>query len=114
MTQDCIFCKIKAGEIPGETLHSDEHCFVIRDIAPKAPVHLLIIPNEHFTYLTGVGPTFFATLGSMFTVAQEMAARENVLESGYRLIINQGADSGQQVDHLHLHLLGGKALGDMG
>ena len=114
MPQDCIFCKIKSGEVDSEILHRDGTCFVIRDIAPKAPVHLLIIPNQHFTYLTHLAPDFFPTLGSMFTTAEEMARREGVSATGYRLIINQGDHAGQQVPHLHLHLLAGKPLGPMG
>ena len=114
MAEDCIFCKIGGGEIKGDLLHQDEHCFVIRDIAPKAPVHLLIIPNSHFTYLADLTPEFSPVVGSMFIAAKEMAEREGVANDGYRLVINQGAHSGQQVPHLHLHLLGGKPLGGMG
>ncbi len=114
MAEDCIFCKIRDGDIPSEVLYRDDHCFVIRDINPRAPTHLLIIPVHHFTYLTGLTPDFFPVLGDMFSVAEEMANREGVGESGHRLIINQRDDSGQEVPHLHLHLLGGKRLGSMG
>ena len=114
MPQDCIFCKIGSGEIESEILYRDEHCFVIRDIAPKAPVHLLIIPNLHFTYLTGLTPDFYPVLGGMFNAAMEMARHEGVGDAGYRLIINQGDYAGQQVPHLHLHLLAGRPLAGMG
>ena len=114
MEEDCIFCKIRDGEIPSDVLYRDDSCFVIRDIAPKAPVHLLVIPNEHFTFLSHLTSGFHATLGAMFEAAHLMAGREGVDESGYRLIINQGADAGQMIDHLHLHVLGGRALGGMG
>ena len=114
MAEDCIFCKIGSGEISSEVLYRDDDCFVIRDIAPKAPVHLLIIPNSHFTYLADLTPEFSPVLGGMFIAAKEMAEREGVADDGYRLVINQGAHSGQQVPHLHLHLLGGKPLGGMG
>ena len=114
MAEDCLFCKIRDGEIPSDILYQDEHCFLIRDINPRAPTHLLIIPVQHFTYLTGLTEDFFPVLGNMFTVAQEMARREGVSESGHRLIVNQGGDSGQAVPHLHLHLLGGRQLGHMG
>ena len=87
---------------------------MIRDIAPKAPVHLLIIPSDHFTYLTSVTEAFAPVLGGMFVAAREMAQREGVTDDGYRLVINQGRDSGQQVPHLHMHLLGGRPLGEMG
>jgi histidine triad (HIT) family protein len=110
MAQDCVFCKINAGEIPSEVLYRD-NCFVIRDIAPKAPVHLLIIPAQHFTYLSGLTQGFTPAIGSMFMAAKEMAKREGLTDSGYRLIVNHGQDSGQEVPHLHMHLLGGKRLG---
>ena len=114
MADDCIFCKISAGEIPSESLYQDEDCFVIRDIAPRAPTHLLIIPKQHFTYLTGMTPEFQLVVGSMFNAAREVADLEGVAESGYRLVVNQRDDSGQDVPHLHMHLLGGRKLGPMG
>ena len=114
MAEDCIFCNIRDGEIPSDILYHDDECFVIRDIAPKAPTHLLIMPNEHFTYLSDLTPDFYPVLGAMFAVAREMAQRENVTDSGYRLVINQGKNASQQVPHLHLHLLGGMSLGGMG
>ena len=114
MPQDCIFCKIGSGEVDSEILHRDDHCFVIRDIAPRTPVHLLIIPNQHFTYLTELRPAFYSVLGGMFMAAQEMAQREGVQQAGYRLVVNQGGHAGQQVPHLHLHLLAGMPLAAMG
>lgn len=114
MTQDCIFCKINRGEIKSEMLHRDDRCFVIRDISPKAPLHLLIIPTDHFTHLTSMTPQHEALVGHLFLVAQDMAMKEKVSGTGYRLIINQGPDSGQEVAHLHLHLLGGGRLRAMG
>ena len=114
MAEDCIFCKIARGEIESDILHRDESCFVIRDIAPMAPLHLLVIPNQHFTYLTDLTPDFYATLGDMFSAAREMAIHEGLAEGGYRLVINQGDDAGQQVPHLHLHVLAGRTLGAMG
>ncbi len=114
MANDCIFCKIRDGEIPSEILHRDDYCFAIRDIAPAAPTHLLVIPLEHFTFLRGMTPEFHPTLGAMFTAARDLAATEGIVSSGYRLTFNQGADAGQAVDHLHLHVLGGKPLGPVG
>jgi len=114
VAQDCIFCKIAAGEIVGDILYRDAECFVIRDIAPAAPVHLLVIPNEHFTHLDGLTPDRHGMVGAMFQAAAQMADREGIAKSGYRLVINQGNDSGQAVDHLHLHLLGGEALRPLG
>ena len=113
MSEDCVFCKINSGEIPSEVIFRNERCFVIREIAPKAPVHLLIIPSDHFTYLTGMTPEFAPIATDMLDAARLVAEQEGVTDSGYRLVINQGSDSGQEVPHLHMHLLGGKRLGEM-
>lgn len=110
MADDCIFCKIRDGEIPSDTLHKDDDCFVIRDINPIAPTHLLIIPNRHFAELSELEPEPNPAFASMFAAARAMAEQEGVAESGYRLIINQGSDGGQEVMHLHMHLIGGKPL----
>ena len=114
MSEDCVFCKIRDGEIPSEILYRDDHCFVIRDIAPVAPTHLLVIPVRHFEYLADMEPDFHPTLVAMFAAARDMAVSEGVSESGYRLIINQRGDSGQEVPHLHLHVIGGRRLHRMG
>lgn len=111
---DCIFCKIGTGDIPSTMLHKDEQVYVIADINPKATTHLLIIPLEHVGALTDDAAGRDSVLGRMVKVASEMAKREGVHASGYRLIINQGPDSGQEVPHLHLHLLAGRRLGAMG
>ena len=107
MSSDC-------GDIPSEILRDGEACFVIRDIQPKAPVHLLVIPNEHVTFVSTLGPRHEAVVGSMYRTAHEAAEREGVADSGYRLVVNQRSDAGQVVDHLHLHVLGGRRLGEMG
>ena len=108
--RECIFCRILAGETTSEILHRDDLCFVIRDIRPVAPVHLLIIPIQHYIHATDASPAMEATLGHLMSVAKDMAQREGIFESGYRMAVNQGPDSGQSVDHLHLHVLGGRAL----
>jgi histidine triad (HIT) family protein len=113
-SDDCIFCKIRSGEIPGDMLHSDDTCFVIRDIAPAAPVHLLVIPKDHFTHLEGLDAERTGMVGHMVMVARQMAEAEGIADSGYRLVINQKDDAGQLIDHLHLHVLGGEKLGRMG
>tara|TARA_B100000315_G_scaffold49485_1_gene44079 strand:- start:627 stop:944 length:318 start_codon:yes stop_codon:yes gene_type:complete len=95
-------------------IYRDDRVIVVRDINPKAPVHLLIIPNMHLASLAYVGPGQVPIMGHLFVVAEEMARREGVTLSGYRLIMNQGQDSGQEIEHLHLHLLGGRQLGAMG
>ena len=114
MADDCIFCKIGGGEIESDILYQDEICFVIRDIAPVAPVHLLVIPNEHFTFLAGLESEFYSVLGDIFKAASRLAQEQGVSGAGYRLVINQGEHAGQIVDHLHLHVLGGEVLKGMG
>ena len=113
MSEDCVFCKINLGEIPSEVIFRNDHCFVIRDLAPRAPVHLLIIPSVHFTYLTCMTPEFAPTASDMLDAARQVAEQEGITDSGYRLVINQGNNAGQEVPHLHMHLLGGKRLGGM-
>ena len=112
--ESCIFCRIGQGQTETEHLYSDERCFVIRDIEPAAPTHLLIIPHQHITSPADGGQEQEALMGHLFIVAREMASRERVDGSGYRLLINQGQDAGQGVAHLHLHLLGGKRLTALG
>ncbi len=114
MADDCIFCGIRDGDVPSEVLYRDDHCFVIRDIAPQAPTHLLVIPVQHFTYLSELTEDFYPTLGAMFSAARETAESLGISADGYRLVINQGKNAGQVVPHLHLHMLGGKPLELMG
>ena len=114
MAEDCIFCKIIRGEIPSDTLQRDDSVIAIRDISPRAPTHVLVIPLEHVTYLDTVPSENETLLGHMLLVGRDVARSEGVMESGYRLAINQGPDSGQMVDHLHLHVLGGRQLGAEG
>lgn len=109
--ENCIFCKIIAGEIPSARVYEDEKMIVINDIAPKAKKHYLCIPKEHFALLSEMDEGRAAVLAHCFTVA----AKNHVawgLGKGYRAIINQGADGGQAVPHLHIHLLGGEPLKD--
>jgi histidine triad (HIT) family protein len=113
MKAECIFCKIQKKEIRSEILYSDKYCFVIRDIAPRAPVHLLVIPNKHIEELVNMDEGDDDTIGKMVDVAQKMADGTGIASSGYRLIINQGEFSGQMMGHLHLHVIGGKQLGGM-
>ncbi len=113
-TAQCIFCNIARDSTHEAPIYRDDRVFVIRDINPKAPVHLLIIPNAHLASLAYVGPGQVPVVGQMFVVAEEMARREGVTLSGYRLALNQGQDSGQEIEHLHLHLLGGRKLSAMG
>ena len=112
--RDCIFCKIPRGEIEGKILYRDDQVYVIKDLNPQAPVHLLIIPFYHQASLAYVGPGQEQAMGHIFAVAEEMARREGVTISGYRLVLNQGEDAGQAIDHTHVHILGGKKLPALG
>lgn len=111
---DCVFCKIAAQVIPAPLLHSDEHCVAFADIHPQAPTHVLVIPRQHVASLTEVAALPQATaeplLGHLLAVATQLTARLFVQESGFRVVINTGADAGQSVSHLHLHVLGGRPL----
>ena len=113
-TQQCVFCNMAKDPVHTSPIYRDERVFVVRDINPKAPVHLLVIPNQHLTSLAYIGPGQVPIMGHLFVVAEEMARREGVTLSGFRLALNQGQDSGQEVDHLHLHLLAGRKLRAMG
>ena len=112
--ENCIFCRIESGVMDADVVYQDDVCFAIRDIAPAAPVHLLVIPRKHFTYLSNMTMFDHTMLGSMFDAATEAASLTGISDTGYRLVINQGNDAGQQVAHLHLHVLGGQRLGRMG
>ncbi|MBU0511166.1 MAG: histidine triad nucleotide-binding protein [Chloroflexi bacterium] len=107
---DCIFCKIIAGDIPSEKVYSDELVTAFRDINPAAPTHILIIPNRHIASINELTPEDEQLAGHLFSIAKTLAVQEGIAESGYRLIINTGPDSGQEVFHLHLHLLGGSKM----
>ncbi len=113
-TPDCVFCKIASRVIPAPLLHSDEHCVAFADIHPQAPTHLLIIPRQHVQSLTEVAgqpaASAQALLGHLLAVATALAGQVGVQESGFRIVINTGADGGQSVFHLHLHLLAGRPL----
>jgi histidine triad (HIT) family protein len=107
---DCIFCKIAAGEIPADILHTDEEVIAFRDISPQAPVHILIISGEHIAALSELPEENSVLVGYMVDVANKLAISEGIAESGYRVVINCGQQGGQLVQHLHMHLLGGRQL----
>jgi len=106
---DCIFCKIISGEIPSDTVYEDDKVFVFRDINPKARVHLLLVPREHIASLNELTPAHDALMAHMFHLLPKLA-KEQGLTSGFRTIINTGKGGGQEVFHLHIHLLGGDNL----
>ncbi|HEX8870595.1 MAG TPA: histidine triad nucleotide-binding protein [Lentzea sp.] len=103
----CLFCRIAAGEIPATVVHETKTTLAFRDIHPKAPVHVLIIPREHVPNAVDLAGE---QLGDLFAAAREVAEAEGVAETGYRLVFNTGPDSGQEVFHAHLHVLGGRKL----
>ena len=107
---DCIFCQIVAGKVPSEILYQDEKVIVFRDINPVAPTHLLIIPKEHIPSLAHLSEAEAPLVGHMVSVANQLAKREGIAESGYRVVINCGEQGGQLVPHLHMHLIGGRRL----
>ncbi len=107
---DCVFCKIIAGEVPADILYQDEEVIAFGDINPQAPTHLLIIPKKHIPSLVQLSEADLSLIGGMTKVANQLAKREGVAESGYRLVINCGNQGGQEVPHLHMHRLGGRQL----
>ncbi len=106
MSDDTIFARILRGELPADRLYEDEHCIVIRDLYPQAPVHLLVIPRRAIPSLADAEESDCELLGQLLLVARRMAAEQG-LDAGYRVIINSGAGGGQTVFHLHVHVLGG-------
>ena len=106
---DCLFCKIIAGKISSKKVYEDDKTFVFEDIKPQAPTHVLIIPKKHIEGLNKAGDSDAELLGYMQLVAAKLA-RERGIESGYRTVYNVGPGAGQSVFHIHLHLLGGRAL----
>lgn len=106
-----VFCKIIKGELPSEKVYEDNDYFVIRDIHPEAPVHLLIIPKKHYDSLHEFEEKDAALLGRAFLAAEKAAKQVGIHDKGYRLIINEGEHGGKLVPHFHMHLLGGKRLG---
>lgn len=108
MSDACIFCRIVSGTIPATLVASNDHGVAFRDLNPQAPSHLLVIPRRHVTSLAEA--TDGAELGSLMLLAAEVARAEGLAEAGYRVVANTGNDGGQTVHHLHLHVLGGRAM----
>jgi histidine triad (HIT) family protein len=108
--QNCLFCRVVAGEIPADIVHTDEHSIAFRDINPQAPTHILVVPREHLESLDEASRQDEAPLGHLLRIAARVANAQGLTESGYRTVINTGAGAGQSVFHLHLHVLGGRPL----
>lgn len=108
--ENCLFCKIANKEIPAEIVYEDDKVIVFKDNKPVAPVHLLCVPKKHIQSVNHLNIEDKGLVGELFLTAQKIAREQGVAETGYRLIFNVGKDAGQTIDHLHLHLLGGKKL----
>lgn len=110
MAEDCLFCKIAGGEIPSTEVYSDERYYAFRDINPAAPTHVLIVPRKHIARIDEAEAGDAELIGGLFLRANEIAKQEGLTESGFRYIINCGEGAGQSVFHVHLHLMGGRAM----
>ena len=107
---ECLFCKIAKGEIPTDILYEDEQVMAFRDINPQGPVHVLVIPKEHIPTLNDLDERYAGLVGRIILVAKEVAEREDIAESGYRLVLNCNRHGGQEIFHIHLHLIGGRQM----
>lgn len=112
MVEECLFCRIAAGEIPSDIVYQDEEFLAFRDINPQAPKHILIIPRAHIASLAELTAQHQGLIGRMIILARNLAEKEGLAERGYRLAINHGPEGGQVIPHLHLHLIGGRKLND--
>lgn len=110
MSDECLFCKIIAGEIPSNKVYSDQELYAFHDITPAAPTHILVIPRKHISAISQAGSDDEAMLGNLMRRAALIAADQGLLPGGYRLVINTGDDGGQSVHHLHLHIIGGRRM----
>ena len=108
MSENCLFCKIIAGDIPSARIYEDDVCIAFNDISPQAPIHILVIPREHFDSLDKAETKHQAMLGHLLLTASKIAREKGFAEDGYRVVINTNSDGGQTVFHLHIHLLGGR------
>ena len=107
---DCLFCKIRDGQIPAAITHRDEHVFAFKDIAPRAPLHQLVVPLRHVARLADAGPDDAALLGRLMLAGAKLARDAGYAEPGFRVVMNSGPDAGQTVLHVHLHVLAGRAF----
>ncbi len=109
--EDCIFCKIIKKEIPSKIVYESDEIMAFRDVNPVAPVHILVIPKKHLSSLLDLNEEDEKLVGKIYTVINKIAKQEGIDEKGFRVVVNCGEDGGQEVKHLHFHLIGGKKLG---
>ena len=107
----CIFCRIAAGDIPADIIARTDHAIAFRDVQPQAPVHVLVIPTEHYADVPSVADADAALAGELMALAAQVARQEGIDSSGHRLVANTGLEGGQSVAHAHVHVLGGRPLG---
>ena len=107
---DCLFCKVVDGDIPADVVHKTDTVVAFRDINPQAPTHILIVPREHIATINDIADDHQSLIGSLYTVARDVARQEGLVEDGYRVVMNCGEGAGQSVFHIHLHQLGGRDL----
>ena len=110
MSEDCLFCRIAAGTVPADLVHDDDLVVAFRDIAPRAPTHILLIARRHIASVADLTEADGPMLGRLFAVAAGLARSSGIADDGYRLVSNVGRWGGQTVDHLHVHLMGGRAF----
>ena len=108
---ECLFCGIVEDKIPANRVYQDESVVAFKDITPRAPVHLLIIPRKHIVSVSDIADADRVLIGQVFQVAARLAREHGIADSGYRVVVNSGPDAGQSVFHLHYHLLGGRSMG---
>ena len=107
---DCIFCKIASGAIPSKKVYEDDQLIAFHDIAPQAPVHVLVVPKKHIPGVNELAAEDLALVGHVYSVIQQLVRELKIDESGYRVVVNSGKDGSQSVPHLHFHILGGRLL----
>lgn len=110
MTNDCLFCRIAAGDIPSQQVYSDDHVYAFHDINPAAPTHILVIPRKHLSSICAAGQDDEALMGKLLLAGQRIAREQGLADDGFRLVINTGDQGGQTVYHIHLHILGGRQM----
>ena len=110
MEESCIFCRIAAGSIPARVAHEDDQTIAFYDADARAPVHILVIPREHIASVNELTEKHREVIGALYLAAKKIAKELSIAESGYRLVMNSGKEAGQSVDHIHLHLLGGRRM----